>query len=81
MSQSKLEERNSTVVGYEWAIEDASNKEFIIDDVLGYDSEDSVLGKIKSEIANETIDAVLDYLNSRKHDLEISIEEQESEIE
>lgn len=79
MSQSKLEERDRTVVGYEWAIENAGNKEFIIDDVLGYDPEESVLGKIKSEIANETIDAVLEYMNSCLRELETAIEEGEIE--
>lgn len=67
------------ILGYGLAIEDAGNKEFIIDDILGYDSEESVLGKIKSEIANETIDAVLDYMRSCMKELETAIEEGEIE--
>lgn len=74
--RTELEER---LKGYDFAIEDASNREFIIDDLLGCFGDDSVLGKITEEIANKTIDAVLDYMHTQRSDMEIAFEEDEDE--
>ena len=49
--------------GYREAVENAGNKFHIIEDIMGVsDLANDTLSKIKREIAEETIDAVLDYL-------------------
>lgn len=49
--------------GYREAVENAGNKFHIIEDIMEVpDLANDTLSKIKREIAEETIDAVLDYL-------------------
>lgn len=58
------EQKKPIVSAYKKAIKDASNKEFIIDDMLGLMDDDSILGKMQKEIAEKTIDAVVEYMES-----------------
>ena len=51
---------------YDYAIEDANNKAFIIDDMLALMGDDSILGQIKAEVASETIDMVVEYMKSQR---------------
>ena len=59
-------ENKLVITSYNFAIEDASNKEYIIEDLLGLLGDDSTMGKIKREIAEETIDAVVEYMESQR---------------
>jgi len=63
-------EYKCAVDGYTFAIEDAGNRNFIIDDMVGND--DSILGQMKAEIANETIDAILAYMETQRQEMILS---------
>lgn len=55
---------------YDYAIEDAGNKEFIIDDVLGLDDEEgSIFVQMQREVASKTIDAVIEYLQTKRQEM------------
>ena len=58
---------------FDFAIEDASDKTHIIDDMMGLMGDDTILGQLKREIAEETIDCVVDYLKLQKYEMELSM--------
>lgn len=62
------EEERNLIAMYDLAMHDAGNKGFIIDDMLGF--EDAVnmttIEKIQREIAEQTIDAVIAYMESKR---------------
>ena len=55
---------------YDYAIEDAGNKEFIIDAILGLDDEEgSIFVQMQREVASKTIDAVIEYLQTKRQEM------------
>lgn len=66
------EENKKILSAYDFAIEDASNKEFIVGEMLECFGDDSTLGKIRREIAEEAVDAVVDYLKNQREYMLVS---------
>lgn len=61
---------------YKYAVRDALNRDFIIDDMLGLDHDEEerpILDKIKAEIANEVFDAIEEYLETTEMENYVSI--------
>ena len=70
------EEERKLIKIYDMAIENASNKDFIIDDLMALGSDEgeySTLDKIKREIAGEAIDCVIEYMNLQRMELLVSM--------
>lgn len=64
------EEELGLIRMYDYAIEDAGNKEFIIDDILGLDDEEgSIFVQMQREVASKTIDAVIEYLQTKRQEM------------
>lgn len=51
---------------YDFAVEDALNKDFIIDDMMGLMGDDSTIGKIKRETAEEVFEHLRTYLEMQR---------------
>ena len=68
------EDEKKLIAMYDFAIDDAGNKEFIIDDLMGLysDENEDTLIKIQREIASKTIDAVIQYLQSQRMEFIVS---------
>lgn len=61
---------------YDMAVQDALNKDFIIDDRMGLaldPNEDGILDGIKREVAEEVFDHIADYLACQRLELIVSI--------
>ena len=61
---------------YDMAVEDATNKDFIIDDKMGLaldPEEDGILDGIKREVAEEVFGHIADYLACQRLELIVSI--------
>ena len=67
------EQQKRLVDVYDMAIEDAENKGFIVDDLMGLGDDADILTKIKREVAEETIDAVVSYLSSQRLEMIVSL--------
>ena len=68
----RLSQRNKELVQmYDFAIEDASNKEYIIEDVMGI-GDATIMERMKQEIAIEAIDAVVTYMKAQREELIVS---------
>ena len=67
------EQQKRLVDVYDMAIEDAGNKGFIVDDLMGLGDDADILTKIKREVAEETIDAVVSYLSSQRLEMIVSL--------
>ena len=68
-----LKDEDKKLIRYfDFAVETVENKDFIIEDLLGVDG-DSTLDTIKREIAEETLDAALEYLASQRMELIVSM--------
>lgn len=59
---------------YDLAIEDASNKGYIVCDMFGFgdEEEDTIIDKMQREIAEKTIDAVVEYMKSQRMEVIVS---------
>ena len=58
---------------YDFAVEDALNKDFIIDDMMGLMGDDSTIGKIKREVAEEVFENLREYLGMQRMEQIVSI--------
>lgn len=67
------EQQKRLVDVYDMVIEDAGNKGFIVDDLMGLGDDADILTKIKREVAEETIDAVVSYLSSQRLEMIVSL--------
>ena len=67
------EQQKRLVDVYDMAIEDAGNKGFIVDDLMGLGDDADILTKIKREVAEETIDAVVSYLSLQRLEMIVSL--------
>ena len=57
---------------YDFAIEDATNREYIIEDMLGLHGDESLTAEITREIANKTLDSVEEYMQWQRRAMVIS---------
>ena len=61
---------------YDMAVQDALNKDFIIDDMMGLGmdpEEDSTVDKIRREVAEEVFEKIEQYLSIQRLELIVSI--------
>lgn len=58
---------------YDFAVEDALNKVFIIDDMMGLMADESTIGKIKKEVAEEVFEHLETYLKMQRMEQLVSI--------
>ena len=65
------EDERKLIAMYDFAIDDAGNKEHIIKDMLGLDDND-ILTKIQREVAEKTIDEVVEYMKRQRMELIVS---------
>lgn len=66
-------EQKIIVDAFDIAVEAVENKEYIIDELMGLRKGSDILDSIRREIAGETIDAVLDYLECNRIELIVGL--------
>ncbi len=64
--ETMTEDRANILRGYDFALEDANNKAFILDDLLELYGSDKIYDRIRRELYEEAIDAVVDYMRTQR---------------
>lgn len=74
--ETMSKDRENILRGYDFALEDANNKQYILDDLLELYSSDKIYDRIRRELYEEAIDAVVDYMRAQRLQMADAYEEE-----